>query len=149
MNITAYRDADDQIVFSVDDIITVLPSAAGDTPTHAALKAWLDGGGIIANAPPAKPPAQARADKVAAINAEAQRRIFLVAPDWKQRNLTARAVVLTRKIAGGGTLSADEQAEWDAGEAIWNEILAIRQASNALNAMATIPDDFAADTHWP
>lgn len=149
MSTTAYRDSEGQIVFSVDGITTILPSEEGDTPVHSALAAWREAGGKIANGPPARPAAEVRAEMVAAVNAEAQRRIFLIAPDWKQRNLTAQAVMLTRKIADGGTLTAEEQAAWDAGEAIWGRIKAVRDASNVLNAMTTIPADFAADSHWP
>ena len=80
------------------------------------------------------------------VKAEAMRRILAIAPEWKQRNLTAQAVVLAKK--GEANWTADEQAAWDAGEAIWTQIAAIRVASDAIEAMDPIPQNYADDTHW-
>lgn len=81
------------------------------------------------------------------VKAEAYRRIVAVVPEYRQRNLIARATELLRK--GVDNWTADEQAEWDAGQAIWDQVKAIRAASDAIEAMDRIPQDYAADKHWP
>ena len=78
-----------------------------------------------------------RADK---INVEAQRRIIAIAPEWKQRNWIARSVELLR--IGPANWTPAEQAEADAIQAQWDQIKAIRDASNAAI-------DNANDTIWP
>ena len=84
------------------------------------------------------------------IKAEALRRILAIAPDWKQRNLIAQAAEFAIKLAEGGTLTAAEQDKRAAGEAIWSQIKSIRAASDELEAMNPIPDDFASnEAHWP
>ena len=52
MSTIAYKDTDGQIVFVVDDVVTIFPSEEGDTPAHAALAAWKSAGGNIASTPP-------------------------------------------------------------------------------------------------
>lgn len=86
---------------------------------------------------------------------EAGRRIVALAPEWKQRNATARGVELTDKKASGEPLTADEQAEVDAMKALWLAISAIRAASDDLEtAIAGMDDaglqalDVTADEHW-
>lgn len=69
--------------------------------------------------------------KIAEVKAEAQRRIYLVAPQWKQANLTARAAELALQ---GGPANAQEIAEMAAGVALWTRIKALRVASNAIEA---------------
>lgn len=81
------------------------------------------------------------------VKREAMRRVLAVAPEWKQRNLTAQAVILTNK--GKASWTAEERAAWAAGEAIWDHIAAIRAASDVLEAADPIPADFADDKHWP
>lgn len=80
------------------------------------------------------------------VKAEAYRRIVGVCPEWRQRNLTARAAELALR---GGELSEDEQAEVAAGQAVWDQIKAIRDASNALEAMEEVPPNYADDVYWP
>ena len=74
-------------------------------------------------------------------------KILSLCPEWKQRNLTARASILAAK--GRGNWTAEEQAEWEAGEAIWAQIKAIRDASNVLEAMDPIPLDYDDPKWWP
>lgn len=81
------------------------------------------------------------------VKREAARRILAIAPEWKQRNLTAQAVILTNK--GKASWTAEERKAWAAGEAIWDHIAAIRAASDVLEAADPIPADFAHDKHWP
>lgn len=69
----------------------------------------------------------------AQVKDEASRRILSILPDWKQRNLTARAAELA-KILNDRAWSADEAAEWAAGQIAWDSIKAVRAASNAIEA---------------
>jgi len=80
------------------------------------------------------------------IKDEARRRILADYPDWKQANMTARGVELLQ-IKMARAWDAQEQAEADALSAALARIKCIRAASNVLEA--SMPDDFAADAHWP
>ena len=73
-------------------------------------------------------PAQQAERRKAQINAEAYQRIIAIAPEWKQRNWTARSVELLR--VGPTSWGPTEQAEADAIQAAWDRITAIRDASN-------------------
>ena len=90
--------------------------------------------------------AEARID---AVKAEARRRITQRFPDWKQANMTARGVELTFKLAQGQSLDAQEAAEVAALQAALAWIKAVRAASDAIEALAPMPADFASDTYWP
>jgi hypothetical protein len=81
------------------------------------------------------------------VKAEAYRRIIEICPEWKQRNLTAQATQLAKK--GEANWTPEEQAAWDAGEAIWNQIAAIRAASDVIEAMDPIPANFYDLPDWP
>ncbi|MCI5078691.1 hypothetical protein [Oricola sp.] len=81
------------------------------------------------------------------VKAEAMRRILAICPEWKQRNLTAQAVILADK--GRANWTAQDLAAWDAGKTIWDRIDAMRTASNALEAMDPIPTDYRDDRYWP
>ena len=59
--------------------------------------------------------------------------ILAVYPDWKQRNMIARAVDLTR-IAGARALTTEESAEESALQAAWDWISGVRTASNMREA---------------
>lgn len=80
------------------------------------------------------------------VKAEAQRRIISILPEWKQRNLTARAAELA--IKGVANWTAEETLEYEAGQAIWNSIKIIREKSDELEAMNPIPDDYTNDSYW-
>jgi hypothetical protein len=99
---------------------------------------------IIKNTAPA--PEAIRAGRIAAIKAEAERRILAICPEWKQRNLTAQAAILAEK--GRSQWTAGELDAWTTGEALWAQVAAIRAASDALEAMDPIPEDITDDTHW-
>lgn len=96
--------------------------------------------------PPVPTAAEVRAQMIPLVKAEAERRILAIVPAWKQRNLLARATLLAEK--GRDTWTDAELAEWTAGEAIWAQVVAIRTASDRIEAMIPIPDDFTADSHW-
>ena len=87
--------------------------------------------------------------QLAAVKTECGRRIFATLPAWKQTNFLARATELTDKRAGGASLDAGEQAEWDAMQALWNWVKATRAASNAIEAADPSPLDFTKDELWP
>ncbi len=74
--------------------------------------------------------------RVAAVKAEAARRILAIAPEWAQRNLTARAADLALLYPGtkGIDLPEPERSEYLAGQAVWERIRAIRDASNSIEA---------------
>ena len=134
---------DGNIVANVIDVdpATIPPEFAGapEAPDGVGIGWVWDGTDY---APPA--PANVTVDQV---KAEAQRRILTIVPEWKQRNLTARGTVLAKK--GEPNWTAAEQTEWDAGEAIWAQVEAIRAASDVLEATAPIPQDFTDNKHWP
>jgi len=73
-----------------------------------------------------------RAMRIERVKAEAGSRILAVLPDWKQRNLTARAVELT--ALGQANWSAEELAEWQAGQALWDWVKATRAATETFAA---------------
>ena len=80
------------------------------------------------------------------VKQEAGRRILGIAPEWKQRNMLARAAELLRIGEPNWTLS--QQAEVAVMEAAWADIEAIRAKSNAIEAMDPIPSDYADDKYW-
>jgi hypothetical protein len=80
------------------------------------------------------------------VRLEAQRRIYARYPQWKQANMTARAVELLRK--GEAKWSADDVAESTALDAAWTWIASIRAKSDDLIALRPIPADFADDAYW-
>jgi len=69
-------------------------------------------------------------------------------PEWKQRNMTARAVELLH-IQASQPWTPEEQAEADALQAAWAWIASVRAASDVLEAMQPIPADWQSDQHWP
>jgi len=80
------------------------------------------------------------------IKMEAYRRIIAICPEWKQRNLTAQAAILAEK--GRDNWTAEELTAWEAGEAIWSEIAAIRAKSDEIELMDPIPQDYTEDKWW-
>lgn len=96
---------------------------------------------VAAYEPPAPEPVT-----VGQVKAEARRRIIAICPEWKQRNLTAQAAILAKK--GPENWTAEEQAAWDAGEALWTQIAAIRAKSDQIEVMDPIPQDYRDDGYW-
>jgi len=80
------------------------------------------------------------------VKMEANRRILAICPEWRQRNLTAQAVILQDK--GRENWTNDELAAWNAGETLWGSIAAIRAKSDEIEAMNTIPVDYKNDSYW-
>lgn len=91
--------------------------------------------------------------KIKAIKAECQRRIIALtgAPDLmaciiKQSNANMRANELNDIRIGGGTLTAEQEAEATALRNLATAIKAIRSKSDALEI--SLPNDFTNDSHW-
>lgn len=98
--------------------------------------------------------AAARPLKIIEVKAEAQRRIYVVLPQWKQANLTARGVELNTKLLMGGTLTQSEKDEQTAGFALWEKVKAIRVASNLIEQdilASAVPASFdvVGSGRWP
>jgi len=79
-----------------------------------------------------RPLGQLKADASARINARAGEIITARLPLWKQANLTARAVEL--QSIGQSAWAPAEQAEWDAIQAEWNWVKAVRAQSSLATA---------------
>jgi hypothetical protein len=78
---------------------------------------------------------------VAAVKIEASRRILALLPAHKQANTLARSSELLEILAGGGTLTAEEEADRLATKAAWAEVSAIRAASNTIESQE-LPTDY-------
>lgn len=96
---------------------------------------------------------KARLSRLISVKDEAQRRIIAMtgASDFngclvKQLNALMRATELANK--GAANWSAEEAAEAAFLQRMTDTIKSIRAASNAIEAMRPIPDDFAADKYW-
>jgi hypothetical protein len=76
-----------------------------------------------------------QAEAIAEIKDRARARILAICPEWKQTNLVARGTELLMRVhLGGAALTEAEQAEVAAGQAIWDQVKAIRTASDAAEA---------------
>lgn len=82
----------------------------------------------------------------AAVKAECRRRIFDRFPDWKQANMTARAVELLH--IGEANWTDEHRAEISAMQDAWSWIKQLRAKSDALEAVTPIPRDYDADKYW-
>lgn len=83
------------------------------------------------------------------IKNEASRRILLICPEWKQRNLIAQASILLEK--GPENWSVDDRKSWGDGKLIWERINSIRTKSNELEVELTngnLSDDWLNDNYW-
>lgn len=83
-----------------------------------------------------------------AVKDEAGRRILARYPEWKQANMTARAVELQDIWRQVGSWTGTEQAEADAITEAWAWVKSIRQRSNEIEALTPIPDDYDSDARW-
>ena len=90
-------------------------------------------------------PAAEKAAKTSKIKAGARARILARLPEWKQANMTARAVEL---VALGQTSGA----EWAAMQTAWDWIKAVRAHSDVLELAVIAADDPASvdiELGWP
>lgn len=93
--------------------------------------------------------AKTRAPDVQMVKAEAESRILARYPIDKQLNAYSDFMLAREYIAGGGTLSDAQQTRYNDIKAAWAWIQSVRTASNEIEAMAPIPDDYDADVRWP
>ena len=77
---------------------------------------------------------------IAAIKIEAGRRILVILPEWKQRNLIARGTELNTIHAQNGVWTQTEANEVAALETIWNSVKAIRTKSDEIEATVATAD---------
>lgn len=97
-----------------------------------------------------------RQQAIAGIKTEAGRRIEAVAPEWRQRNMTARGLELLM-LGMQRAFTADEAAEIVVIESVWISIKAVRAASNVIeSAVGQMTDigmleslDVSAREEWP
>lgn len=131
-------------------VVNVIEAASGNVPPdYASAPVAPEGVGIgwTVNGETYDPPAEPAitADQV---KAEAERRIIAIVPAWKQRNLTAQATILAK--IGEANWTPEQAAAWAAGEAIWSAVAAIRAASDVIEALDPIPQDYATnEDYWP
>ena len=83
------------------------------------------------------------------VKQEARIRILAKYPEWKQQNLTARAVELIELKHDNTTWTGPEQTEANAIHKVWDWVKSVRTASDDLEAQNPVPADFVTDTHWP
>jgi len=92
-----------------------------------------------------------RESRISKAKTDAYNRIAAILPEWKQCNLTARAVEL--QAMGAENWTAEEQAEWEAGQALWNQIKQVRTATDAFEVAIALEADPAAaavlQPNWP
>lgn len=80
------------------------------------------------------------------VKVEAYRRILQIAPEWRQRNMIARSVELLS--IGKENWSQEQIDEHNSIELIWSTIKKIRERSNMIEVMDSIPEDFREDKYW-
>lgn len=95
-------------------------------------------------------PANWRSDhKITIINGEANRRILIVFPEFKQRNSTTGNLERTQMYGSDvNQWPANEKAWHDEYARGWTYVLAVRDQSNVLSA-AALPTDPTDDSNWP
>lgn len=86
--------------------------------------------------------------------AESQRRIYAIAPQWRQDNLTARAVELAHKRLDLIALTPTERAELVSGFSLRDNVKSIRTASDLIEADIDAAADpasvvVATSPRWP
>lgn len=88
-----------------------------------------------------------RGEKSESVKKEAAKRILDVADENQQRNMLAEAAFIL-DIAKSSRTEA-QKARVEELKSIWAYIEAVRDASNILEAMDPIPQDFQNDSYWP
>lgn len=114
-----------------------------------------DGAMVFAEPPRPEPEPEPEVDRetqraidVQGLKNEAGRRILERYPDFKQRNMLARAIELDNALRDRD-LTAEEESEITAYRAAWAWIGAVREVSNTIEALDPIPADYADDKRWP
>lgn len=84
------------------------------------------------------------------VKAEAERRIVAIMAPHQQRNVQAKGLEMVLKYGPDVTAwPPAEQARAQDALAKWAAIEAIRAASDVIEALDPIPQDYAADERWP
>ena len=103
--------------------------------------------------PPGPTLSERKAEMVALIKAEAERRILARYPEWKQRNMMARLVALANK--GRENWNDSDRQEAETAQSAWGWINGVRRHSdtledqvNAMNAKALDGFEPRDDQHW-
>jgi len=90
-----------------------------------------------------------REQQQAAVKLEANRRILERFPQWKQINMVARGMELENIRKEKGTWTNAEYAEIDTLSQAWGWIKSVRDASNKIEQLKTIPYDYDDNARWP
>lgn len=98
-----------------------VPDAPGNRYANA-VQQWIADGNVPE---PFRTEAEQAAARSVKIKQLAHSKIMAIAPEWKQRNLTARSVELLKEGVTSG-------AEVDAIQAVWDQVKAIRNHSDTL-----------------
>ncbi|MFD3263324.1 hypothetical protein [Phenylobacterium ferrooxidans] len=122
-----YLPVENEDAPSVDAVTQVCEGPVEVVTPTAVVRTWT----VRAKSP--QEVAGMREAKVAQVKAQAAGRILALYPEWKQRNLTARAVVLLR-IAQDRAWTPQEAQESADLEAAWAAVDAIRTRSNEIEA---------------
>lgn len=110
---------------------------------------FTEAAALLKGVPQAVIDAAKHAKTIDAVKAEAGRIIVEAVPEWKQRNLIARATELNEILATGGSLDAGQQSELDAIKACWAEIKAVRNYSDTLEADVLADNNPDILAGWP
>lgn len=132
-----------------DTVVNIVEADADLALANGWVKATADaeiGGsyadGVFTRKPAPEPDPPTAGD----VKREANRRILSLVPEWRQRNLTARAVELA--MIGKANWTKTEADEWAAGQAVWDAVKLIRARSDEIEAITPIPADFTNDRYW-
>jgi hypothetical protein len=120
-----------------------IPNAPGNRD-WTEYQEWLARGGVPDEAETLE---EKRARRIIEIKAKASQVILMSFPEWKQRNMTARAIELTH-MSTLAPLTPAYQDELDDLISKWQWVKSIRDASNVAEAavmVSTDPDSVAFD----
>ncbi len=134
-----YELPDGRLCFKVETEITV---PLGDIAFGDKLEAWLALGNVINQD---RSVAYREEQRILKIKEEAEKRIIAIAPEYKQRNMMAKGLVITEKLARDETLTAEEQTASDELKATWAQIDAIRTTADTAETDGTALGDIT----WP
>jgi hypothetical protein len=129
------------IEIEIDDRTYFVPNEPNNRHRQM-IAEWEDAGNTIPPYVPSNP-------DVADVKSEAGRRIAVIMPDYKQRNVLAFGLETVMAYGADPSqwpeplqqVNADMQAKWGA-------IKAIRVRSDEIEAMDPIPADFRNDSYW-
>ena len=88
-------------------------------------------------------------EQVLQIKAIAGNKINTLVPQWKQLNMTARAVELQHIAREAGELTVEQQAELDGIAVVWAKVRAIRDYSNSLEGRLATDSTIDIQAGWP